>query len=196
MKTPSRRLLAFAAVLAAALVSALPAAAPSPNLIRNADFSKPLEEGWTTSSTQAEPEIEIRGGETTTIRVHQFYKGYTSLSQIVPVKDLNLEFSFSGWFATNVNKPEFGALAGIGVAYYSADTELLGRTLVYRATATEPLKGGDDLHLIRVKSDSAWGDYALNLNDEVAQNLKAVEPEKVALVRISLDADNGQEEGC
>ena len=180
----------------AALVLCLPPGGRAQNLIANADFAKSPDEAWTISSTEDEPAIALQSGEPNAISVRQALRGYTVLSQLIPIKTLDLDFSFSAMFVASVNKPNFTALSEVVVGYYSADTGLLGQTRFCRAVNRGDLKSGPDQHLIPVKADSSWDDYTVNLKKDVMDYLSAVKPSQVALIKLSLSADNGKDEGC
>jgi hypothetical protein len=183
-------------LLVLSLMLAFAGRAAAKNLVVNGDFSQPLETGWTVKSSSEAPTVEVRTEKTNSVRVYQMANGYTSLRQRVAVPNGKLRFSFSGWFSADVNKPDFGAMSNVTIAFLDADTNLLGQTTYARIIGESPLPKNDNTHIIPVKADSVWSDYSFNVGQELAKNLGEIDPEWVKYVDISLNVDNGTLPGC
>jgi hypothetical protein len=166
------------------------------NLITNGDFSQPVDSGWTVSSSGDNGTASTVAVGEPYGNVSQSFKGRVSLYQVIPVEDLNLEFSFSGRFHAEADKEGYGALAKVAVAYCDADTNALGQTVFGRAAGSAVLENDETRHSITAKADKAWADYRLNLTKELSANLSGIDPSKVKFLRIGLIVDNGDLPGC
>jgi hypothetical protein len=184
--------LPIVASLLLVLVRAGPAAR---NLLVNGDFSQSLNEGWVITTDAYEPVVEMVDDNAGGARVLHQYQGATSLSQLLPVRNLDLGLKFSARFRAWANKPDYGASAAIAVAYCDRDTQVLGQTLFYHGFQ-RPLLESRELHVVLAGPDSTWQSYELDLRRDINENLPAVEAARVAFVRVSLLADNGDKEGC
>lgn len=181
---------------AVAVFLLLAGAAAAGNLIANGDFSQPIENGWTTSSSGDNGTASIITGDVPYVDVAQTGKGRVSLYQIIVVDNLNLVFSFSGRFHAEASKEGYGALANLSVSYCDADTNTLGKTVFGLAAGNATLKDSETGHSIKTKTDNEWADYTLNISKELSTSLKAVDPQKVKFLRVGLAVDNGDTQGC
>jgi hypothetical protein len=179
-----------------ALLLLLAGVAAADNLIANGDFSQPVENGWTTFSSGDNGSASVVSADVPYGDVAQSGKGRVSLYQLIPIDNLNLVFSFSGRFHTEVTKEGYGALANLSVIFCDADTNALGTTVFGRASGTAALPDSVTEHSIAARADNAWADYTLNIGKELSTNLKTVDRQKVKFLRIGLAVDNGDTQGC
>jgi hypothetical protein len=166
------------------------------NLIMNGDFSQPIDSGWTVSSSGDDGTAAIAAADEPYGFVSQTMKGRVSMYQVIPVENVDAEFSFSGRFHAEVTKEGYGALAKVAVVYCDADTATLGKTLFGRAAGSSALESDKTQHSIVAKADKTWTDYRLSIAKELSKNLTGVDASKVKYLRIGLIVDNGELTGC
>jgi hypothetical protein len=163
------------------------------NYVSNGDFEQALSVGWTQT---------MSGGGTTILRGTTYqpdpdyevyvYKatgttGYAQLWQIVDIPTCNMDFSFSAKVYAWDNYNGAWAGAAVVIVYLDNSNTSLGETRICQWSYNCPWTSGADCHIVQV-TDSLWHDYSFNLIDELA-NVPAVDPNEVAKIKITLDAE-------
>jgi hypothetical protein len=162
------------------------------NYIDNGDFEQPLSVGWvqtaagggttinrgTTYDPDSDYEVYLYKATGTT--------GYAQLWQIADVPTGNLDVSLNAKLYAWDNHTDAWAGAAVVIAYLDDANTQLGETRIANMSAGCPWANTADRHIIAIY-DSLWHNYSFNIYDELA-NVPAVDPDEVAKIKITLDA--------
>jgi len=169
------------------------------NLLVNGDFEQPLETGWAQESSG--PVGESRFERTDTMgqpnpgyaaRVWRYLANYASLSQTVEVPSANLAFRLDGRLRIGGGSSTCWPVAAVILRYRDAAGTSLGNTRIYLHDQYANWVNSDTQHLIDITTPDVWTEYALDVRQEIADNLPGINPDNVRQITVQLFAfDNG-----
>lgn len=165
----------------------------SQGLLINGDFEQDLSIGWQRDSVGSYIYIDrattYDGDPNYEAKVHKDYAGtgIAALHQTVDVPSTDLTFTCNAkvWAYDNDADTLTWAGAAVKIMYLNSSGTLLGETRICDFTAPGTWQNSSTRHLIMV-SDSFWHNYALNIDDEITNNLPGVNPAQVAKIKVAL----------
>ncbi len=177
-----------------ALLLAL-ALAASANLLVNGDFEQPFSVGWRDTVSDFGGEYRIERSDTLgqpvpghAARVYKFLAEFASLYQTVDVPGPDLSLEFDARFSIDGGSSTCWPVASLWVRYQNAFGAELGNTRFYRHSPYATWVRSDTVNLIEVTDNGVWRHYSLDIAQELATNLRGVNPAQVRKVTIDLFA--------
>lgn len=169
------------------------------NLIENGDFEQPLETGWTQVSRGSVGQSRFEWTDTLgqpspgyAARVWRYLANYASLQQTVSVSGPDLQFRMDGRLAIGGGSSTCWPVAAIILRYRNAAGTSLGNSCIYLHNQYCTWAKNDTQNLIDITTPDVWAEYALDIRQELSENLPGINPDDVRQVTVDLFAyDNG-----
>ena len=159
-------------------------------LLTNGDFEQALTTGWTYTDSGygtklADRAVNYHPDQDYEAQTYKFDNpGWVHLGQNVDVPSPSLELSFWASFEEYGGSSTCWSAACFRVYYRDSTGGLLGETRYVYSTYAD-WTPSSTLHLIAV-TDSGWTEYALDVKNELADNLPGVDPSRIAEVELAL----------
>jgi hypothetical protein len=165
-------------------------------LITNGDFEQDLNTGWDQTLSGASASI-LRGTTYDPDPDYEAYAykgtgdGYAKLYQTAYIPTTDLEFSIWVKLIASSNSTTCWAGAAFVITYMDDSGDMLGETMICRATSASTWSNSPTRHLITA-ADTFWHEYSFNIDTEL-QNLSGINAADVARIEVSLYgfADSG-----
>ncbi len=167
----------------------------SANLLVNGNFEQPFSVGWQDTVSDFGGEYRIERSDTLgqsipghAARVYKFLAEFASLYQTVDVPGTNLNLEFDARFRIEGGSSTCWPVASLWVRYRNAFGTELGNTRFYLHSPYATWVRSDTVSLIEITENGVWRHYSLDIAEELATNLRGVDPAQVRKVTIDLFA--------
>ncbi|HNT67486.1 MAG TPA: FlgO family outer membrane protein [bacterium] len=196
---------------------AMPMVRSKDNLLANGDFSQPLDVGWErqigkldAGATKVQRRY-ISELQTDGLYIHHVGDNRLSYSQEIDVAGTDLifecTFQMKSWEGMFIGFSGTGT-AFISIYYLNAKGQAIGATHLFNSVrnlfADTPLvgvpRGPEDsnrIHNISIPSEKLYQNYRLDIDEEISNNLLAVQKKDIGKIRVSFGVmANDRRAGC
>jgi hypothetical protein len=194
----SRILLVLTFGLATLALAVAPVTRPGPAVdsLQNSRLAANLAPAWTLTSEDLVGSGDIELLKDGGVHLTKEMCGHRTLTQNVNLTKTGLVFSTRAKFSAQATKPDYYSYAAAVLTYLDAAGKSLGSTTIGFATAAAGWKNSATAHYIKAAKQDTYADYSLNLSEELASNLKGIDPAKVKRLRVQFTAYCSGTDAC
>jgi hypothetical protein len=169
-------------------------------LLVNGDFEQALDAGWIDTVENEAGLFAFERADTfgqptpgNAAKVYKELARYASLRQTVDVPNVDLTLTFDARLKIGGGSSTCWPVASVWVRYADASGLELGNTRICLSSVYSDWTKSDTVSLIEITDTTgAWHNYALDLKDELANQLPGINPDDVKKITVDLFAyDNG-----